>query len=665
MDTARSRLFVGGRDVTDTAEWGAGFVVLSGYTVAPGDHVVLLALTDNEGAVKVFETTFSCGDGSIMHLYAGEVHSHTSDSDGQGTVAEAYAYARDVAGLDYFAVTDHSGSFENSTYQQSQIPNADSFNEPGRFAALYGYEQTYSINSGYYGHLNTLNRSSLTTWEMDLQHYYALMAQDAEAVVQFNHPGYSWGNFVEYGHYTPELDDVINLIEVKGRSAAEYEYPLALSKGWHVSPVYNEDNHLADWGTVTESCGMVLAPALTRQNIIDAFRKNRTYTTSDPTLRVYYQVNGQWMGSRLDDPDSLHFTVQLSTENAAGLGVISIIAEDGITVASKEIGKEKEYTLELDLPPLYDYYYVKVESDSVWCYTAPVWIENREQLAIDAMDHELVLSGKDRHRAYATLTNHTDRDMADVTVDFYLAPRSGFSLSDIKPFKSVKVGTLAPGETKTVSADVRYDKVSVPRIYAVAKGVQDGREYGAVSYVENSLLYITEILPYTSYEDGFEFIELYNNSNTVLDLSRLSLRYYYRAGGLKPSDLEEASWTLTGQIQPHSAMVLWRVNPENTRTVDDFNKHFGTDLVQDRDIVILTGKHLPHKKPVQLELCAKAAVLERIWYNWDGQEDVRKDRSIMYVYPNGFTSTATVKQSGMEPTPGVLTDGQVPKAIKP
>ena len=660
VDASASRLLVGGRDVTQYAVWSDGSVTLSGYEVDPGDHTVLLALAGSTGDVKVFETTFSCADDSVMHLYAGEVHAHTSDSDGQGTVQEAYAYARDVAGLDYFAVTDHSGYLaENGAYHNSQIPNADSFNEPGRFAALYGYEQTYSINTGYYGHLNTLNSSSLTTWELSLQEYYELMAQDEEAVVQFNHPGYSWGNFLEYDCLSPELDAVIDLIEVKSRSAAEQEYPLALTKGWHVSPVFNEDNHLPDWGTVSEACGYVLAPALTRQNIIDAFRKNRTYTTSDPTLHVYYQVNGEWMGSRLDDPDQLHFTVRLSTENTSGLGVVSILAEDGIVVATRQIGAEKEYTLEMDLPPLYDYYYVKVESDSAWCYTAPVWIENREQLTIDAMDHDLVLKGKDCHRAYATLTNHTDRAMTDVAVDFYLAPRSGFSLGDAEPYETVKVGDLAAGETAVVSADVRYDKVSVPRIYAVAKGVQNGREYGAVEYTEISILYITEILPYTCDSDAFEFIELYNNSNSVLDLSRCGMHYYARAG-LKQSDLEENAWTLNGKIQPHSVMVLWRVSLENTLTVADFNKHFGTDLVEGRDIVMFTGKHIPHKKPVQLELCMGSTVLERIWYNWNKAEDVLRDHAITFRYPDDHTMTAKVERSRMQPTPGVLTEGQVP-----
>src|SRR5262245_19598398 len=41
------------------------------------------------------------------NTYFGFLHSHTRLSDGEGTVAQAYQYARDVGGLDIFAVTDH------------------------------------------------------------------------------------------------------------------------------------------------------------------------------------------------------------------------------------------------------------------------------------------------------------------------------------------------------------------------------------------------------------------------------------------------------------------------------------------------------------------------------------------------------------------------------
>jgi hypothetical protein len=198
VDVSKSRLIVSGADVTDKAIWDNGSVILKDYTVNAGNHTVWVALASIAGDVEIFETTFSCGDGSEMNLYTGEIHAHTSDSDGKETVKEAYSYARDVAKLDFFAVTDHSGSFKNSVYQESHIPNADAYNDPGKFVALYGYEQTYNINSGFYGHLNTINRSSLTGTSLNLGAFYREMAKDENAVVMFNHPGYTWGNFLEY-----------------------------------------------------------------------------------------------------------------------------------------------------------------------------------------------------------------------------------------------------------------------------------------------------------------------------------------------------------------------------------------------------------------------------------------------------------------------------------
>ena len=667
VDTAGSRLIVSGEDVTDKAVWDQGTVILTDYTVEAGDHTVLLALANADGAVEVFETTFSCGDGSVMNLYKGEVHAHTADSDGEKTVKEAYAYARDVAKLDYFAVTDHSNSFSDTIYQKMHIPNADQYNDPGTFAALYGYEQTYNIKTGYYGHLNTLNRSSLTLNSLPLRQFYNQMAKDEDAVVMFNHPGYTWGNFMEYDLLTPEIDAVLNLAEIKSTSAANYEYALALTKGWHVGPVYNEDNHDPNWGTANEHVGYVLAPALTRQNVIDAFNKNRTYTTSDSTLKIYYKINDEWMGARLDNPDNLHFSIQLSTEKAQGLGLISVIAEDGIVVATKTIGAEKEATWEFDLDPYYDYYYIKVESGSYWCYTAPIWIENREQITVDDMSQELLVNngGSNDYRIYATVTNHSAEPMTDVTVNFHISATTGFNETKAKPTQTVNVGEIAPGATVTVYADLPYG-ASNPRMTAIVKGTQNGKSYGAVKYITISNLYFTEILPLTAKggTDAYEYIELYNNSDTTLDLAKFTMRYYSKAGA-KAADLEANTWKLSGKIAPHSAVVLWMVPSTSKLTVADFNARFGTSLVEGKDIIRLTGANIPHDKPVQLELLTGTTVVGRAWYNWGGTVDALPDRAMIYNYSTDYTFTAKVEKSRVDPTPGKLADGQVPKTVTP
>lgn len=666
VDTANSRLFISGEDVTDKAVWSDGAVTLTEHTVAAGDHIVLLALANKNGDVEVYETTFSCGDGSEMNLYCGEVHAHTSDSDGQSTIQEAYKYARDVAKLDFFAVTDHSDSFSNSVYQSQHLPNADDYNDPGMFAALYGYEQTYNIKTGYFGHLNTINRGSLTSRSVPLRQFYTLMSRDEDAVVMFNHPGYTWGNFIEYDMYSPEIDAVLNLTEIKSTSAANYEYALSLTKGWHVSPIYNEDNHSANWGNAYEYCGYALAPALTRQNIIDAFNKNRTYTTSDKTLKIYYKINDEWMGSRLDNPDNLHFSVQLSTQKAQGLGTISIIAEDGIIVAYKVVGTKKEYTLELDLPPLYDYYYIKVESGSTWCYTAPIWIENREHLTIGELSQELITGTSDNkdYRIYANVTNNTAKEMTNVDVEFFTSNTAGFNKAKQKPTQTVHIDSIAPGATVTVHADISYT-ASKPRVYAAVTGTQDGLEYGAVRYMEISNIYFSEILPLTARggtADAFEFIELYNNSDSVIDLSKFSMRYYHKAGA-KAADLEANTWKLSGKIQPHSTLVIWIVSDTSKLTVADFNEHFSTNLVEGKNIVRLKGANIPHTNPVQLEIMSGSTVVARAWYNWGGNLDALTDRAFIYNYPTDYTMTAKVDSSRLTPTPGTLADGQMPNVI--
>ena len=658
------RLVLDGVDVIDKATWGFGELLLSSVTVDPGEHTAIVYLEGTTGGAKVIETIFSCGDASEMNLYAGELHAHTSESDGQGTVKEAYTYARDVAKLDFFSITDHSNSITATKYQNTHKPVANSFNDPGTFVALYGYEQTYSAAT-YYGHLNTLNYTSITTRSTLLQNYYSMMAKRSDSLVMFNHPGYKWGNFCEYEFWSEAYDEVVNLAEIKGKSY-DVEYALCLTKGWHVSPLYNEDNHSANWGNAYEYCGYALAPSLTRQNIIEAFQKNRTYTTTDKTLKVYYKINDEWMGSRLNNPDTLKVSVSLSTQKAIGLGKVSLIAEDNIVVASVNLGRKKTYEWNFEVDPEYDYYYIKVHSDSTWCVTAPIWIENREELTVTSIEQALVTNAVDSNdqRIIATVKNSAATDMTGVKVDFYLSSNAGFDITTAKPAKTVAIDKMRAGESITVSADLPYDSNN-NRIYAIVSGETGGKKYGAVSYCEISNLYFTEILPMSSKDGGdvWEYIEIYNNSTKTINLSTHSIRYYAKPGANNDS-LAENTWKLSGTIAPHSTLVLWFLPEGSTKSVADFNKHYGTDLVGGKDIVIIVGKTLPDTNPVQLELLNGSKVISRCWFNWEGAKDVTADKAIIFKYPTNYTFTSRVDKAHVTPTPGTLEEGQMPEQVK-
>ncbi len=667
LDKEACRLIVSGVDMTDDALWENERVSLDGFTVNAGDHTVLLLLRDKSGNIETYETSFSCGDGSVMNLYSGEVHAHTGDSDGKSTVKEAYKYARDTAKLDFFAVTDHSNSFNDEVYKNSHITNANNYNEPGKFVALYGYEQTYSYKNGYFGHLNTINYNTLTSNSTPLKQYYAVMARDKDAVVMFNHPGYKWGNFLEYDLYSETYDSVIDLAEIKGKSY-DTEYALSLTKGWHISPIYNEDNHDANWGNAYEYCGYALAPSLTRQNIIEAFKKNRTYTTTDKSLKIYYKINDEWMGSRLENPDKLKVSVTISTEKSYGLGVISLVAEDNIVVATNMAGTKKSVVWEFEIDPLYDYYYIKVDSNSskTWCVTAPIWIENREQLTMNSLSQTLLddHEGTKDYRISVTLTNNTAEIMTDIKVNFFSSTRSGFDIKKYKPSATATIAEIKPGQTVTICGDIRYDS-SKPAVFAVAEAKQGGKIYGAVKYLEISNLYFTEIVPTTSIggSDIYEYIELYNNSDTPLDLSPYKLRYYPKTGA-KTDDLNANQWALKGIIQPHSTLVLWIVASNNKATVADFNARYGTSLVEGRDIVRIVGNTIPQTNAVQLEIIKGSAVVARCWYSWGLAKDILANKAIEYNCPTDCTFTAKVFKSRQTPTPGSIRDDQMPEVVK-
>lgn len=109
------------------------------------------------------------GSAQQERVFFGNLHSHTSYSDGSGTPAEAYRHARDVARLDFLALTEHNhaeaigsdgiGIGVDATLYKGPgsaalIPVANAMTESGRFIALYGQEYS-TISSG--NHVNVFD----------------------------------------------------------------------------------------------------------------------------------------------------------------------------------------------------------------------------------------------------------------------------------------------------------------------------------------------------------------------------------------------------------------------------------------------------------------------------------------------------------------------------
>jgi hypothetical protein len=133
-------------------------------------------------AVQRAESEFTRASNRDVNVYFGNLHAHTSYSDGTGTPEEAYAYARNIGKLDYIALTEHNHelaergaqdradgvliALDHSLYsgarEDSLIQAAIRHTVDDEFVAIYGQEFS-SISKG--NHVNVFDAPEVITTE--------------------------------------------------------------------------------------------------------------------------------------------------------------------------------------------------------------------------------------------------------------------------------------------------------------------------------------------------------------------------------------------------------------------------------------------------------------------------------------------------------------------
>jgi hypothetical protein len=227
-------------------------------------------------------------------FFWGDLHAHTSYSDGVRTPSDAYRYARDKSKLDFFAVTDHSNLLSFDKYADV-IAQAKRFDNPGKFVALYGAESTEGT-----GHMNFYLAPTprIPSARDEIYQYLGRM----RVLAQFNHPDLNsppdqgWKDDYEGFHYSPAADPYVALVEVRS-AKEEAAYIALLNAGWHVGAAANDDTHQADWGSANWT--VALARDLTRSGIIEAIASRRTYSTPDRDLKILFTLDGEDMGAQV------------------------------------------------------------------------------------------------------------------------------------------------------------------------------------------------------------------------------------------------------------------------------------------------------------------------------------------------------------------------------
>ena len=518
--------------------------------------------------------SFTIGEATFQR-YFGQLHSHTQYSDGAGSLDSALAYVKalpDNANVDFVAFTDHSNYFDKSgaanpegalydmtkatEYSQqtwkSYKDAVAAFNaeNAGSMVAIAGFEMTWS---GGPGHINTFNtpgivsRNNTTlnskTKDAGLQAYYKLLSQTegVDSISQFNHPGTTFGNFIDFGYWDAVVDTRMYMVEVgngEGQIGAGGYYPsyeqyiMALDKGWHVAPTNNQDNHKGRWGNANDARDVILTDDFSESGIYTALRARRMYATEDKNLDLDYTVNGYMMGSIIDVPEKLNFEISFNDpDRTDSIAKVELVVNSGKVAYTWDSAADlAKGSVSVELAPEYTYYFVRVtEGDGDLAVTAPVWVGESLKLGISKAE-------------CGTSTPVTDEELTITTTFFNSEAKPATIKSITYAIGGETIGTvtdpiaLAASSTQDVEFKYTPTKARIMTVRITAVIEQDGKEYTFTKDVTldvldaSKLVYIgIDASHYNEYVAG-------NYKDSMGNFGELAAAYSVRTVTLKTSE---------------------------------------------------------------------------------------------------------------------------------
>ena len=540
-----------------------------------GRTTVFISVERADGKVAEKTWSFVVGEAQF-EFYFGQLHSHTTYSDGSGSLDSALDYIAGLpesANVDFVAFTDHSNYFDSSSaanpegalYDMS-LASAGSQNLWNEYksavasfnasqtevVAIAGFEMTWF---GGPGHMNTFNTPGIVsrnnstlnnkTNDAGMKAYYALLSQieGADSISQFNHPGSTFGTFSDFAYWDAVIDSRIYLVEVgngEGQIGAGGYYPsyeyytMALDKGWHVAPTNNQDNHKGKWGNANDARDVVITDDFSENGIYAAIRALRMYSTEDKNLEIMYTVNGQMLGSSITEvPEKLNLNVTVyDPDKSDSISKVEVIVNSGkVAYTWDDPALLAAGDLSVTLDPEYSYYYIRVtEGDGDLAVTAPVWVGESLKLGISSV-------------ATTTTTPVTNEELTITTTLF----NSESSAAEVKSLTyttdgGVVIGTDTNGYSIPASGnlEVTYNftpsaaKITVVTVTAVVE--LDGTEYVFTMDLEldvqdaEKLVYVgIDASHYNEYVNG-------NYKDSMGNFSQLAAEYGVRTVTLYSSE---------------------------------------------------------------------------------------------------------------------------------
>ncbi len=361
--------------------------------------------------ISPLSLSFTTTSSGTYNYYFGNLHAHSSYSDGNKdstafTPANDYAYAKNSLGMDFLGISEHNHASAGMSINNWPLGVAQAnAATTSTFVGLYGQEWGV-ISSG--GHILIYGIDSLIGWETNNYQIYVAKSDYTGPNGLFRKLNANGNAFATYAH--PDGTDYNNISNLSfnntvdssavgcaiesgpafSTSTSYNDYPTSmsflgyytkmLSKGYRLGPLMDHDTHYTNFGRANENRLVVLAPSLTKANLIAAMKARRFYATQDLDTRINFTVNNQVMGSVFSG-NAVPVINIVATDPTAPVGAIKNIklmyGIPGSGVLPTQLSSSSTGTLAYSHTSLAIgtkvYYYVDMTINGKRSISAPIW----------------------------------------------------------------------------------------------------------------------------------------------------------------------------------------------------------------------------------------------------------------------------------------------------
>lgn len=346
----------------------------------------------------------------------GELHGHTDLSDGQPDIDSYFRTARDLAKLDFCAVSDHDhgGVHSQELWGEKWDRTRECvkvYNEPGKFTTILAYERdAYPWYNNLVIYFNSYDqqipRGSMPG-EITKEELKAFLNREDLFIVPHT------TSFLPSGCDFKKIDRnlIPNLIEVYSRWGTDEYFgnpnPVrisceggfwrdALEKGAKMGCICGSDDHQGMPGlTMGEATHpnlisrypgitAVLAKDNTLPSIFEALKKRRCYGMMGGRIYIDFRINGYDMGEEIVLNRNADRNLYVSVRADKPIERISLVKNGrdymhfnnpyGLDTEMEEL--IVDYGAERDT----DYYYLRaLLADGRYAWTSPIWISTEQE----------------------------------------------------------------------------------------------------------------------------------------------------------------------------------------------------------------------------------------------------------------------------------------------